>query len=425
MKWIRFIWLLLITICIYSSTIFAQEAEVYKDRIFVDDVGAVKLIGSDLNYKIPIGSCTLQFDDLSGKNEYYRYRIIHCNKDWTKSDLDEIDYLDGFNDEVLRNYAASISTTIPYIHYELTIPNKDIKLLKSGNYIIQVYKDSNDEIIFQKRFLNNENKVNINANVIPCTNVEKLYTHQELEIEANLRGFKIDNPRREVSLEVLQNYSWDHALKNIKPDFIQTDKIKFTNRDVVVFEGVSEFRRVDLSSIRSKGVNVYDIERLPDRSNRVYVKPDKKKNNGLGINNYDLDGIYVIQNLDYNDDASKTSEYNHVVFSLENAAEFDDYDIFLYGELTNWTIEEKFRLTLNEKYNFLMVETLLKQGVYDYCYVAKPKDSDKYSSELIEGNFAETENLYTILMYYRSPSDRFDRLIGVGNLFSGYKRKSN
>jgi hypothetical protein len=33
----------------------------------------------------------------------------------------------------------------------------------------------------------------------------------------------------------------------------------------------------------------------------------------------------------------------------------------------------------------------------------------------ISGNFWETENQYTVLVYYRAPGSRFDRLLGKGS----------
>jgi hypothetical protein len=56
---------------------------------------------------------------------------------------------------------------------------------------------------------------------------------------------------------------------------------------------------------------------------------------------------------------------------------------------------------------------LLKQGWYNYEYVFL-KDGDNHgSAALFEGNHYETENDYTVLIYYRNPRERFDRVIGT------------
>ncbi|MEZ0131258.1 DUF5103 domain-containing protein, partial [Flavobacterium sp. LBUM151] len=43
-----------------------------------------------------------------------------------------------------------------------------------------------------------------------------------------------------------------------------------------------------------------------------------------------------------------------------------------------------------------------KNGVIDY-------------ENAIDGNFYQTENEYTILVYYKQSSDRYERVIGKGN----------
>jgi hypothetical protein len=57
----------------------------------------------------------------------------------------------------------------------------------------------------------------------------------------------------------------------------------------------------------------------------------------------------------------------------------------------------------------------LKQGYYNYTYISvnDNKPSDKFE---LEGDYWETENAYTILIYYKSFTDRSDQLIGVSRI---------
>ena len=61
-----------------------------------------------------------------------------------------------------------------------------------------------------------------------------------------------------------------------------------------------------------------------------------------------------------------------------------------------------------------MYETslFLKQGYYDYSYLTRNPDGSNGSFENTEGNFFETENNYTILVYYRPLGGRTDELVG-------------
>jgi len=57
-------------------------------------------------------------------------------------------------------------------------------------------------------------------------------------------------------------------------------------------------------------------------------------------------------------------------------------------------------------------------GYYNYSYVTVDKNDpqQKPSFEFTEGNHNETENDYTILVYFRSLSGRADELLAVSNL---------
>ena len=59
---------------------------------------------------------------------------------------------------------------------------------------------------------------------------------------------------------------------------------------------------------------------------------------------------------------------------------------------------------------------MLKQGNYNYQYLFVPEGETKGRTVLTEGDFYQTENEYTIYVYYRPIGARFDRLIGVSTL---------
>ena len=57
---------------------------------------------------------------------------------------------------------------------------------------------------------------------------------------------------------------------------------------------------------------------------------------------------------------------------------------------------------------------LIKQGFTNFQYtIADNKGVVDYENA-IDGNFYQTENNYTILVYYRAGIDRYDRVIGKG-----------
>lgn len=68
----------------------------------------------------------------------------------------------------------------------------------------------------------------------------------------------------------------------------------------------------------------------------------------------------------------------------------------------------------------------LKQGYYNYAYVTRDARNVKAKADpsLTEGNYWETENEYTILVYYRALGGRHDELVGysVVNTFNSQQR---
>ena len=67
---------------------------------------AVMRLGSD-------DILNVSFDELSHAYHRYIYRIERCEADWTPSEeLFESDWLEGFNDNTIDEYANSVNTTV-------------------------------------------------------------------------------------------------------------------------------------------------------------------------------------------------------------------------------------------------------------------------------------------------------------------------
>ena len=56
---------------------------------------------------------------------------------------------------------------------------------------------------------------------------------------------------------------------------------------------------------------------------------------------------------------------------------------------------------------------LMKQGSYNYQYLFVPNGSTTGQTAPLEGDFYQTQNEYSIYVYYRPMGARYDRLIGV------------
>ena len=74
----------------------------------------------------------LAFDDLDAVYKQYHYTIVHCDAFWNTSDLQKMEYLDGFLEDYIENYKFSFNTTVPYVNYVLEFPTDYVKIKKSG-----------------------------------------------------------------------------------------------------------------------------------------------------------------------------------------------------------------------------------------------------------------------------------------------------
>jgi len=153
-------------------------------------------------------------------------------------------------------------------------------------------------------------------------------------------------------------------------------------------------------------------------STEVYVKPDGPRNEQRYVYYRDYNGMYLSSAL-RGVNPLWESDYGTVHFSFvpPNGNAYTQKDIYLYGQLTNYEYTDSLKMIYNPDKRIYETHLLLKEGYYNYTYVAVDKSNPAIHTEL-DGNYYEAENLYTILVYYRSFTDRSDQLIGVATLDS-------
>jgi len=94
----------------------------------------------------------LEFDDITASEQDYYFKIVHCDYDWTPSQLLKSQYLVGTDNQRIINYENSYNTLQPYSNYRLTLPNSQLRFKVSGNYLIEVY-NANNSLQFSRRFV--------------------------------------------------------------------------------------------------------------------------------------------------------------------------------------------------------------------------------------------------------------------------------
>ena len=147
----------------------------------------------------------------------------------------------------------------------------------------------------------------------------------------------------------------------------------------------------------------------------VKLITDEPNSNRPYFEQFDLNGKFIV-NKDNSFSPKNESEYVNVKFSLQKNNRNLNEKIFIFGQLTNWLIDQNFLLKYNENSKNFETELLLKQGYYNYQYVTLKNNLP--STEEVEGNYYETNNEYTIYVFHKNPWSRYERLVGVEKITS-------
>ncbi|NNC70202.1 MAG: DUF5103 domain-containing protein, partial [Flavobacteriaceae bacterium] len=173
-----------------------------------DHIKSVILRAQQTNDYSPIirlgNPLVLEFDDLEGDQKQYSYRIDHYDYNWEKSAINATEYLDGFTDDWIRDFENSFNTIQGYTHYKLRLPNDNLRIKISGNYVLSVL-DEDDEVIFNRPFIVYESKVDVGVSVHRSRDIATINTMQNVQFSVNHPNLLINNPGVELKLAVYQN----------------------------------------------------------------------------------------------------------------------------------------------------------------------------------------------------------------------------
>lgn len=352
----------------------------------------------------------LEFDDLLGNEQDYYYKIIHCDYDWTPSDLLKSQYLSGVDNQRIINYENSYTTLETYSNYQLTIPNENVKLKVSGNYMLEIY-NSSYELQFSRRFVVYKDIVKVGGTVKRSRDFNFLNEKQVVQFAINAGNFRLVNPKKEVKVAILQNYYWPNALYNIKPQFTLGQELVYKYDQETAFNGGNEYLLFDTSDLRAPSSQISKIE-LGDLYHH-YLFSDDYRNEEPYTFFPDINGDFKIRTLQ-GEDVSREAEYTYVHFSLPYKEALALDDVHVFGKYNNYALTEDNKMVYNEENGMMEAIIKFKQGFYNYKYVTKDSENATRLNP-VGGNFHFTENNYLILVYYRDFGDMYDSIIGVGS----------
>lgn len=407
------------TLLFFSTTLFAGIS----DSVHMSNINTVRLHIANNQQSLPVfrlGSndkLFLSFDDMDGNIKSYYYAFVLCDYNWNPANLNPFDYVKGFTQTRISNYRYSSIALTRYTHYQVNLPEQNSVPTMSGNYILKVYLDSDtSKLAFTKRMLVVDHNATVTGSVVQPFTPSYFNTHQKLRFSVLLKGINSFSAAQQVKVVILQNNRWDNSLRDIPPTFVRGNSLEYNSENIGIFPGGKEWRWLDLRSLRLQSDRI-DSGKYHNNSTEMFMKTDADRSAQRYVYFADLNGSYYVTTYE-TINPQWQGDYASVTFSLAgpNGGEFPNKDVYLAGQFTDFSRSDRWKMKYNPETNLYENTTYLKQGYYNYMYITR--DRNDGSEQTLEGNYWETENSYTILVYYKGFNDRNDLLIGMSTINS-------
>ena len=405
----------LFTAFIFTLLIAYSSFSQIQEKIEPSYISTVQFRGSTEFSQLPIiklgEQLHLSFDALNGREEDFYYKISHHNFDWSPSDLSQSEFLDGFDDIRISSYENSLNTLQIYSHYTLTIPNRDTRSIKkSGNYLLSIY-DRDGEILFTRKFMVIESIASVGVEIKRARDLRVINEKQVVQFSVNSPSLLLVNPKQTVKTLVIQNGNLKTAITDLEPQYTMGNELIYKYDKEAAFDGGNEFLAFDNKDVRSASNGIRSINLTDLYEN--YLFTDISRFNRPYTYNPDINGSFVVRNVDAQNQNIE-SEYVRMHFNLQYFEDLDDKEIHVYGSFNNWTIDGSTYMQYDQTSDTYRNTRLFKQGFYNYKYVIVNRDGS-IEPGAISGNFWQTENDYSVLVYFRDLGARYDRIIGYGS----------
>lgn len=418
---------LAIGLWVTGASLYAQREP---DQTFQANIKSVQLFttGNQYNYPVialgSVGGLELHFDDLDNYVKNYNYTYQLCNADWTPVNLSTFDFIQGFTQNRLTQFRNSSIATTRYIHYQVNLPERNCMPSKSGNYLLKVYLNGDtSQLAFTRRILIVESGVTIATSLQQPFDPAKARTHHKLQFTIDKAQLNVLNPAQQLQVVALQNYRWDNAITGKQPMFMRGNLFEYNGERDFLFPAGKEYRWADLGSFRflSERMDKSDLKQLPFE---VWLKPDGEWTQARYLYYADLNGFSETRSTDnINPWWQGDYAYANFIYVPANRKAIPGKELYIGGQFSQYKYNDDYRMIFNDQIGAYEKRILLKQAYYTYSYFTVQSERQTAGeTTFTDGNYWETENDYTVLVYFRGFSDRYDRLVGLSSINSRASR---
>ena len=355
-------------------------------------------------------SFQLIFDDLYGDEANYFYQIVHCDYDWKPSQLSPSEYIQGFDDQRIQDYLNSFNTLQLYSHYRLSFPNKFTRFLVSGNYMLKIVNDAK-EVIFSKKFILYENLVSVPLQIKRARTLKDIEMKQNLDFTIKSQVILFQSPLQNVKVMLLKNGQFNDAITNVKPMYTIGNDLIYRYDAETQFWGGNEFLFFENKTIQAPGSNVSYVDTKGIYNAHLFTSNARAN---FPYTYYpDINGNFVVNNINAENNEYE-ADYAWAFFSLSAPSYFGKNNIYVTGMFNNFAMNAESKMDYNPTKGIYEKAILIKQGFTNFQYTIADKDGKIDNENAVDGNFWQTENNYSVLVYYRENGQRYDRVIGKG-----------
>jgi hypothetical protein len=288
-----------------------------------------------------------------------------------------------------------------------------IRITRSGNYLLKVFRDSDEtDLVLTRRFMVFEQRVEIDAAIQASRTVDLRDVAQQVDLVVRHPQLPVQDPFAEIHVAMLQNMRWEDLRTGFKPRFMRGTELVYDFPEQGLFMGGNEYRNFDLKDLRfatqrvariddgdGQGVYHAHLTAEPKRSFRVYFEQP------------DLNGRFFIRN-DLFDGDPLGADYVMVHFTLPMEAQMAQAP-YIYGAFSENRCLPQNQMRWEPQTASYKAELLLKQGFYDFAYALPGSEGSAADIISVEGSHYQAENDYLVLVYFSDRMQRCDRLVGV------------
>lgn len=378
------------------------------------DVATVQLHVTGSEIEPPIldvgrgGTLDLSFDLLALQGRPVSVYFYHADREWRR-DLTPSEYLLSFQRDNILDYASSQATEVPYIHYRYRFPNSTIQFALSGNYVVRVTEQGDEEaVLLERPFYLSEaivpvdlllDDVFVRQSSFPATQPTAAFTPPS-QLQANVFDYSVCFSRDGRLME---------ARCATEPSLMNQPSLSFFLRPSSSFVATGSDYVLDLSLLQAGGkLEGLDVTSSPFA---VRLAPDLARFGADDLEPHLFGQAAVASAVRDAPDPDLQAEYVRVMFSLVVDGDRPlPGDIFVVGPFTGWRATEAGRMRWNSENSRYEATMLVKQGRYEYRYVSR----NAAAISALNQSLPRPSARFTALVYYRDARLQTDRIVGVG-----------